>query len=189
MKRKKQVCFFVLPLFILMCLCSCASRSAEKRLFAYLTDRAMFVLLPTAAIEKPMDMAQYISASFMGQNHYFNAWVRADETAMDMTLFNDLGGAMGDLSYTDGAVNLTSRVLPGSLQAEYIIADFQLCFYDPVPLRRALEDAGLSLNLKDNFRRIFDGETLIIEVEKTPEKVSLVNYLRGYAYTLEGDFE
>jgi hypothetical protein len=176
-------------MLILINLCSCASRAVDNRLYTYLTDRARFVLLPPGAIEKPMDMAQFISASFMGQNYYFKAWVRADETGMDMTLLNDLGVVMGDLSYVNGLINFSSRVLPGSVQPEYIVADFQLCFYDPVLLRRALEESGLSLEIQGNTRRIFDGRNLIVEIEKTHNKVGFVNHLRGYAYTLEGDFE
>jgi hypothetical protein len=136
-----------------------------------------------------MDMAQFISASFMGQNYFFTAWVRANETGLDMTLFNDLGAAMGDLSYVDGIIDFSSRVFPRSVQPEYIVADFQLCFYDPVLLRRALQESGLSLEIQGDTRRVFDGRNLIIEIERTHNKVSLVNHLRGYAYTLEGDFE
>ena len=188
MKSGKTVRLVLLSTLIFIWLCSCASRTSDKRLFAYLTDMARFVLLPPGAIEKPMDMAQYISASFMGQNHYFNAWARADETSMDMTLFSELGAAMGDLSYTDGIINFSSRVFPASLQPEYIVADFQLCFYDPVLLRRALEDCGLSLEIQLNTRRILEGRNLIIEIEKSPNRVRLVNHLRGYTYTIEGDF-
>ena len=189
MRKGKPDTFLLLSLFILICLCSCASRTSDKRLYSYLTDSARYVLLPPGAIEKSIDMAQFISASFMGQNHYFNAWVRADKTAMDMTLFNDLGAALADLSYSDGVINFSSKVLPASLRPEYIVADFQLCFYDPVLLRRALEDSGLNLEIKHNTRRIFDGRNLIIEIGKTHNKVRLVNHLRGYSYTLEGDFE
>ena len=195
-----------LSTMILMILCSCISRSGERKLYAYLTDRARFVLLPPGGIEKNMDMAQFISASFMGQNHFFNAWVKADKTGMDMTLFNEIGAAMGDLSYKDGIINFSSQVLPGNLQPEYIVADFQLCFYDPVPLRRSLEDCGLSLETQVNTRRylsegdimrevhiytrrVYDGKNLIMEIEIIPNRVRIVNHLRGYAYTLEGDFE
>jgi len=134
-------------------------------------------------------MAQFISASYMGQNHYFHAWVKANETGMDITMFSELGASMGDLSYRDGIVAFSSNVIPTSFKPEYIIADFQLCFYDPVLLRRALEDCGLSLEMQGNTRRIFNRRNLIIEIEKTPDKVRFVNHLRGYVYTLEGDFE
>jgi len=188
LKKGKPGRLVFLPILVLI-LCSCASRAADTRLHAYLTDRARFVLLPPEAIERPMDMAQFISASFMGQSHHFKAWILANETGMDMTLFNDLGASMGDLSYADGVINFSSRVFPRNLRPEYIVADFQLCFYDPVLLRRALEVSGLSLVIEGNTRRIFEGRNLIIEIERTHYQVRLVNHLRGYSYTLEGDFE
>ena len=107
---------------------------------------------------------------------------------MEMTMFNELGAAMGDLSYTDGLVDFSSRIFPSSLQPEYIVADFQLCFYDPALLRQALEACGLSLETQVNTRRILSGRDLIIEIERTHNRVRFVNHLRGYAYTIEGDF-
>jgi hypothetical protein len=189
LKIKKEVRFLSLFILIFMCLCSCASRTRENRLYIFITDRARFILLPPEGIENPMDMAQFITASYQGQNYFFTAWVRADETGMDMTLINELGAAMGDLSYRNGVITFSSHIIPGSFRPEYIVADFQLCFYDPVLLRRALEDAGLSLEIEGNTRRIFNRRNLIIEIERAPDKVRLINHLRGYIYSLEGDFK
>ena len=190
-RKKAAIGLFLFLIFI--CLCSCASRPADKRLFVHLTDKAKYVLLHPDGIEKPIDMAQYISASFMGQDYSFNAWVRADNSVMDITLVNEMGAAMGELFYADGIVNFSSRVFPDSLPPEYIVADFQLCFYDPVLLRRALKECGLSLETQNwnggLARRVFSGRDLIIEIERRRDRVKLVNHLRGYAYTLEGDFE
>jgi len=108
---------------------------------------------------------------------------------MDMILFNELGAAMGELSYRDGVINFASQVFPRSLRPEYIVADFQLCFYDTVLLRRALENSGLSLQVHGNTRRIYDGGELIIEIVRAHNEVRIINHLRKYTYTLEGDFE
>jgi len=161
---------------------------AEKQLFAYLTDKARFVLLPPGGIEKPMDSSQLISASYGGQNFYFNAWVQADENGMDLSLFNEMGASMGELSYKNGAINFTSQVFPKNLSPEYIVADFQLCFYNPIMLKKALEQCGLILEISGSTRRVLNGKTLIVEIEKTQNMVRLVNHLRRYAYTLEGQF-
>jgi len=190
LKREKNgeqpgFAFLTVLVFILG---SCASLAGEKRPYAYLTDNARYVLLPPGGIEKAMDSSQFISASYRDGEYYFYAWVRADETGMDMTMFNELGASMGDLSYRDGAVNLSSRVFPNSMKPEYIVADFQLCFYNPVLLRRALEKCGLVLEMQGNTRRVLSGRKLITEIEKAHNAVRLVNHLRGYAYTLEGNF-
>ena len=140
-----------------------------------------------------MDMAQYISAEFRGQNYFLNAWVKADENAIEMAFFNELGASIGDLSYRDGAAHFSSTVIPKavmrSFKPEYILADFQLCFYDPFLLGKSLEDCGLVLEIEDSNRRILSGNEVIIEIEKTGNTVRLENHLRGYAFTLEGDFQ
>ena len=139
-----------------------------------------------------MDMAQYISAEFRGQNYFLNAWVKADENAIEMSFFNELGASIGDISYRDGAAHFSSTVVPKSVmqsfKPEYILADFQLCFYDPFLLGKSLEDSGLVLEIQEGSRRILSGNKVIIEIIKTGNTVRLENHLRGYAYTLEGDF-
>jgi len=117
-----------------------------------------------------------------------NAWVRADETGIDMTLLNEFGANMGELIWRGESVSFSSPVFPQSLNPRYIIADFQLCFYSAESLTRALEEGGLSLEETETGRRVIDGNTAIIEIAKSQNMVRFVNHLRGYAYTLEGDF-
>ena len=140
-------------------------------------------------MENAMDMAQFISASFQSQDYYCNAWVKADKTGIEMTLFNELGAAMGELSYLDGLVHFSSPVFPKSIKPEYIVADFQLCFYNPMLLGKALENCGLALAIDGTVRRILKGESIIIEIEKEDNTVHFTNFLRGYRYTLEGNFK
>ena len=174
------------------CILSCASYAGKDILYVNLTDNSKFALLPTEGIEHAMDMAQFLSAEFRGQNYFLNAWVKADENAIEMTFFNELGASIGELFYRDGAVHFSSTVLPRyvmrSFEPEYIIADFQFCFYDPFLLDKSLEDSGLVLEIQGGNRRILSGNEVIIEIIKTDNTVKLVNYLREYAYTLEGDF-
>jgi hypothetical protein len=178
-------------IILFLCCCSCTSKSPirEKPLNVYLTGSSSYKLLPPEKIENPLDTAQRVSASWQGRNYFFNAWVKADETGIEMTLLNELGARMGELSYRDGRVSFSSPVFPSLLKPEYIVADFQLCFYSAPALRQALEDCGLSFEYTENSRRILQGKTVIIEIEKKQNTVSLVNHLRGYAYTLEGNFQ
>jgi len=176
-------------LIIVFLCCSCAKNTTgDKQLNVYLTGSSKYILLPPGNIENSMDMAQQISASYKDMEYFINAWVKADETGMEMILLNELGAHMGELSYRNGQVSFSSPVFPSSMKPEYIIADFQLCFYNAMALRKALEACGLSFEDTGNSRRIFQGKTLIIEVEKSRNTVKLVNHLRGYTYTLEGNF-
>jgi hypothetical protein len=175
---------------VFLCCCSCATNTTrEKQLSVNLTDNSKYILLPPEDIENSLDTAQQISASYKGRKFFLNAWVKADETGMEMVLLNELGAQMGELSYRNGLVSFSSPMVPSSMKPEYIVADFQLCFYNTAALRQALKDCGLSFEGTENNRRIFNGKTLVIEVEKDRNIVTLVNHLRGYTYTLEGDFE
>ena len=168
---------------------SCATSARGNWPFVYLTDNSRFILLPSREIEKPLDMAQYISAAYGGQDFFINAWVKADITGIEMILINELGVNIGELLYRDGSVTFSSPVFPRSLRPEYIIADFQLCFYNPIMLGRALEENGLALEIRNNTRRISKGNNLIIEIIKTDNSILFLNHHRGYIYTIEGDFE
>jgi hypothetical protein len=142
-------------------------------------------------------MLQQISGSYGRQEFLMNVWVRADESGINMSLFNSLGVNLGELSYHEGGLSFSSPVFPASLKAEYIIADFQFCFYRIDLLSPALKAAGLTLSSSRDetgeggwreFRRISQGAALLVEIEKTPVRVRYINHLRDYAYTLEGDF-
>jgi len=175
---------------LFLCCCSCVPKSSIKQnQLVYLTNRSQYRLLPPENIENPLDTAQQISASYKGRKFFLNAWVKADETGMEIILLNELGARMGELSYRNGLVSFSSPMVPSSLKPEYIVADFQLCFYNTAALHQALKDCGLSFEVTENSRRIFKGKTLVIEVKKDRNTVTLVNHLRGYTYTLEGNFE
>ena len=178
-------------IIVSLCFFSCASGTTvrENRPFAWLTDNSKYILMPPEYIENPMDMAQQISAYFAGGDYFLNAYVHANKTGMDMTLLNELGASVGELSYRNGVVSFSSPMFPKSLKPEYIVADFQLCFYNAHLLRQTLEDCGLLFENTGLRRRILQGENVIIEIEKSSGAVRLVNHLRGYSYTLEGDFE
>jgi hypothetical protein len=178
-------------ILLFLCCSSCASSAPAKedRLYIYLAGSSKYFLLPAGDIENSLDMAQRISAEWQGKDYTFNAWVIADKAGIELTLLNELGVSMGELSCRNGLVSFSSSIFPKSLKPEYIIADFQLCFYNTAALRKAVESCGLSFETSGDSRRIFQGKTVIIEIEKRPDTVRLVNHLRGYAYTLEGDFE
>ena len=192
---RKIRCFFCFSVYV-VCIISCASTARKDTLkdilYVDITDSSKFVLLPPQGIEQDMDMAQFLSAEFRGHNFFLNAWVKADENAIEMVLFNELGASIGELSYSNGEVHFSSDVIPKSfiqyIKPENIIADFQLCFYDPLLLSKSLGDSGLVLEINNGNRRILSGNDIIIEINKTENSVKLVNNLRGYSYTLEGNF-
>jgi len=182
----KFFCF--LPACVIIFFSSCNS-VRENRPYVFLTNSSKYFLLPSEKIEENMDSYQLVSASYGDMDYILNAWVKADKDGMEMILMNELGANMGELSYRDGSVSFSSPVFPQSLIGEYVVADFQLCFYNASALREALADSGLSFEDTGNRRRILQGKTVVIEIEKSQNTVKLVNNLRGYAYTLEGYYK
>jgi len=188
--RVMKLLYFCL---FLVCVLSCASVERKDIIFVNLTDSSKFVLLPAGGIEQDMDMAQFLSAKFRGQDYFFNGWVKANEDGIEMVFFNEFGASMGEISYRNGAVHFSSAVIPKSVikyfKPEYVIADFQLCFYDPFLLGESLKDIGLVWETNEGSRRILNRNEVIIEINKTKNTVELINHLQGYTYTLEGDFD
>ncbi|GHU80481.1 hypothetical protein FACS189468_0390 [Spirochaetia bacterium] len=182
-------------LLLVVCLLSCAAKPGGAS-FApvYVTNRAKYVLLPPSALEAPLDMAQQIAGSWGKEEFLMDAWVRAGPGEIALVLFNSLGATLGDLSFSDEALSFSSSFFPSSLKAEYIVADFQFCFYRIDALVPALKGLTLEVELQDGpsftreIRRILEGKKLIIEIEKTRDMVRYTNHLRGYAYTLRGAF-
>jgi hypothetical protein len=107
-----------------------------------------------------------------------------------MELLNDLGGSLGELSFTGEELSFTSSFFPRNLKAEYVAADFQFCFYQVPALRRALEGISIETEGEQNTERRFfyEGNKLLIEIEKKPGSVEYTNHLRGYSYSILGDF-
>jgi hypothetical protein len=145
-----------------------------------------------------VDEAQEITGIYNSKALTVLAWALADENAVVMAFFDSFGVSLGEVSFTRGGAVLTSQIFPPSLKAEYIIADFQLCFYRGGALSRALAKGGLVLkearkldadgNLVET-RAVFDkrkpgGALPLIEIEKRQGRVRYVNHKRGYAFSI-----
>ena len=185
-----------MSVFMLQYLVSCVTQSNTSRFSpVYLTDRARFYLLPAAEIDKPLDCVQQITVSYGGQEYIMDAWVRADENGIEMALWTALGMSIGDFSFSDLELSLNTPVFPSSFKAEYMAADFQLCYFRPKALQKALGDIGLSFAIENNqssdemmteIRRISDAGKIIIEIEKAGNYLRYTNFLRGYGWILRG---
>jgi hypothetical protein len=194
----KKMCGIIF-LLISFCFSSCITNEPESPSFSpvYITNQAKYILLPPPSIDVPLDMAQHISGSYGKRQFVMDAWVQADASSITMTLLNSFGSNMGSLLYDGNSVILDSSYFPSALKPEYIIADFQFCFYRVDVLAEALRSIGLTLeiNRRESLgvtlveqRRILSGTKKIIEIEKTPHMIRYNNLLRNYSYTLEGDF-
>ncbi|MDR2052554.1 MAG: DUF3261 domain-containing protein [Treponema sp.] len=184
-------------IFLVFLLVSCKTQAKYSPYAPVaITDRVNYFLLPPQAIEKPLDMLQQLTGRYGEQEFIMDAWVQANERGITIALFNSFGAEAGYLAFTDGAVSFFSSVFPPSLKAEYMVADFQFCFYRVDLLSQALKDSGLTLIVEirdgleksEEVRTIFSGKKPVVEIVKTESAVSLKNFLRDYSYTLRGIF-
>lgn len=187
--NRKIILYSLLLVSAVFGLCSCLTTARKDNYpYIWLTNNTKYILLSPDNIEKPLDGFQRISASFDGQFYQMNTWVKADETGIDMTLLNEMGANMGELSFRGSDISFSSAVFPSSMRPEYIVADFQFCFYSIDALTEALKKSGLLITETGDKRQIFQGNSIIIEITKDNNSVIINNHLRGYSYTLEGDF-
>jgi hypothetical protein len=124
------------------------------------------------------------------------AFVLANDRQISMILFNSLGAEIARIYFDGETITFESNYFPKNMRAEYIAADFQLVFYKPEALESALRTSALRLKIEKNAtgegylekRQVFDNDRVIIEITKTPTEIQYINILRGYSYTLRGDF-
>jgi hypothetical protein len=194
----QRFCLWALIPFF-MCTGSCVSSKGVDASLApvYAGVRGIYRLLPPENIESPMDMVQRISGVYGKQELVMEAWVKADETQILITLLSSFGNTLGELVFRGQDILFSSDFFPPSVKPEYIAADFQFCFYRADVLEKALAGAGLAFTVDRRIDK--DGEHLetrtiiedggeIITIEKKAAMVRYTNHLRGYTYTLEGDF-
>jgi hypothetical protein len=157
----------------------------------YLTDTRTVEVLPPAALGGELEAYQQIEGSFRGETYYLDAYVQADREHFVMAAFNSFGTRVFEMEQAGGTLRFSSTIVPGNMKAEYILEDFQLCFFPSEPLRRSLESAGLSFverqEGEERVRTVSGDGRLIIEIRTTPGQVSYRNLLRGYQYVVRGN--
>ena len=193
-----------LVLALLLALMGCHhSRVAPGVAPVYYSDTRSVELLPTTAMTEPIDMPQHIAGNFTkpdGSTDSFEAdsWVRANDSILSITMFTGFGTTLGEITYERDSVKAESSVLDVTkMKAEYLVADFQVCFYPFVALKENFEKAGFTFvesreasadgevsAAGDYVRTLKEGDRVILVATKKAREVSLVNELRKYSYRI-----
>lgn len=187
-----------LVLAFLLALVGCSSSNVKPGTApVYYSDNRSVALLPTAAMTEPIDMPQHIAGSFTkpdGSTDSFEAdsWVRANDSILSITMFTGFGTTLGEITYERDSVKAESSVLDVTkMKAEYLVADFQVCFYPFAALKENFEKAGFTFVESrdasadgDYVRTLKEGDRVILVATKKASEVSLVNELRKYSYRI-----
>jgi hypothetical protein len=177
---------------LLLCSCTKASRGGHLESPVYLTDTQRIYLLPPSAMGTPVDGAQRIEAIHNGETSLFEAWVMANDTILSVTLFGSMGATIAEVNYTSDSLFFSSRIMDTEkIKPQYIIADFQLCFYETEKVRKVIEASHLEFEETiqgDESRRIISTEgKKIITIERNKNEIHLTNHLRGYEYRIHSE--
>ena len=177
-------------LMISFLLFSCVTRQGNTAKYSvYVTNGAKFELLPPSAFEENMDRFQNITGYFQDNVHIFGAYIKSDDEKVAISFFNQMGGSVGDLLYTEDSLVANSRFTPPGAKFEYMMADFQFCYCRKDLLVSSLESSGLRFDVLEQdgkeIRQIWDKDKLVIQVEKEKNHTKLQNFLRQYSYDIQ----
>lgn len=191
-KCHSEIIPFFCILFVLICLTGCVSSSKIDNSTispVYVTNTRKFYLLSPACIAKPLENQQLLSGSFGESEFSLLTYLQADSQGIFLSLFNDFGVGMGELSYDGMSVNFSSAVFPAKLKAEYIVADLQFAYYTSASVSAALEEIGLSMTEEvseaETVRTIRSGSRIIEIITIGNKYTNIKNLLRGYEYNLQ----
>lgn len=154
----------------------------------YVTNMKQINLLPTSSIDSDVDTMMQLQGTFGNQTFTVLTYVQADENGIFMSLMNDFGTEMGDMTYDGFEVNFESAMFPDNLPAEYIINDFQNAFYKTEDLKKNLIASKLNFVITEKegteIRQVLDGKKVIEEIVLSEDNVLIKNILRGYEFNL-----
>ncbi len=191
MRKIPAVTAFLLLLFLCIS-CATTGRKGAGELRVgpvYITDSKAVPLLIPEYMDGSLDELQLFTGSFGGQTFSSLAYIQADQSGLSIMLLNDMGMDMGILSYDGRNVSFSSPYFPKNVKAEYIVLDIQHAYY-AVPALMMLYDVaeGLSFSCENEngkeIRRVLDGDSIVEEIVKDGDAVTITNLFRGYRYEL-----
>ena len=164
----------------------------------YITNSKKVYLLSPEHFDYPVDTIQKIEGTYGNKSFSMLAYIQSDFNGISVSLFNNFGVDMGNLSFSKEKASFTSSIFEGKLLPEYIICDIQNAIYDSKALYANYQAAGLEFsNVLIDFevahpvygawveeRTVYEGNTVIEEIYISSGRIDIKNHLRGYSYTL-----
>jgi hypothetical protein len=172
-----------------LCACAATSGSRAQGVPVYLTNSRPVHLLPVSAMDSSLDAPQTIEGAYGEKIFFLEGWTVANDSGLSISLFNTMGASLGTLRYAADSISFESRFIDvKKMKPEYIVADFELCYYKPEAVRGMLAPAGLGFSemRRDSslLRTVTSGSDTIVTIERTRKNLHLKNHLRGYEYNI-----
>ena len=203
--NKKIILSKTIILLSLVSLFSCTSSKQEFNLKpitctnlnpVYITNSKKVYLLHPVYASYVVDTLQLLNGNYDSSNFSLLIYTQMDTKGINLSLMNEFGTDMGNLFFNGEKIFFESAYFPKELPGEYIICDIQNAFYDVEALRDNYANSKLRFNSiyffyetytpgqPDEIRSIYDGDTLIEEIEISYKTIKIKNYLRNYSYVL-----
>lgn len=147
----------------------------------------VYLVLPGASeLTASFDATQVITADHGDESHSFEAHLEARPGKITIVAVSAIGAVLFSITY-DG-VDLQARgvVEAQVVNAEYVLADVLLSYWEPQWLARHIDGAELNVSADGTVRTVSSqGEVIIRIVHEKPEtwmgKAEFSNLERGYA--------
>ena len=112
MRRQTIVLLLVAACGVVLSCGSAKGAAGAKLNPVYVTDKATFQLLPTAAREKDIDAVQHITATFGARAFESDCLLIADGDVLSLTMLNEFGTTVGELNYNNDLVVFNTALFP-----------------------------------------------------------------------------
>ncbi len=177
----------VLVLFIATASISCSSVEIRSEIHRIDIAKDVYLVLPGAGeLTASFDATQVITADHGDKSHSFEAHLEARPGKITIVAVSAIGTVLFSITY-DG-IDLQARgvVEAQVVNAEYVLADVLLSYWEAQWLARHIDGAVLDISSDGAVRTVLSqGEVIIRITHETPElwkgKANFSNLERGYA--------
>lgn len=176
--------------FLAVLLVSCASRSVRSEFSpVYFTDKIAVSILPVGSTAGLGETTQHIEGSYGEKNFSADAYIAANDSSFSVYLAGGFGTTIAELLYTKDSISFKSSVMDTkNVRAEYIVADFQVCYAPSEVLEKHFTQTSLKYaeeKTEDGFKRsLTDGKSPVMVVVKKGNVITLENKVRNYSYNI-----
>jgi hypothetical protein len=177
-----------LMLSIFLFACSSTIRTTTE-VPVFITNSRAIYPLPPSDIKTPLDEAQLLEGTYGNQSFSLESWTIANDSLISISLFNSIGASFGSLFYSKDSLFCNSSFIKSKqIKPQYIVTDFQLCFYKTEPLQKMYSKHGLlffeNIQKETIIRGVIDQKDTIIKITNNPEMTLFKNHLRNYEYRI-----
>lgn len=170
--------------------CSCHnSHTTLSTTPVYYVDDTPIQLLDISQNKVTIDSPQHIEGSYDGKNYSVDAWMRMNDSVLNIVLFSSFGNTIAELKFTGDSLKFESSVMNTKKgKAEYIVSDIQLCYFDMSILEPHYKAGGFTLTQdiegSTTKRTLAKDGKVILTITKEGNTIQLKNLLRNYSYTI-----